>query len=486
MTEVLKRIAAWKNAAENEPLDDQYFYAPAWLERVISGECPIVLGRKGMGKTAIAQHLAAESDTGARATTLTLETLDLPASSKTANLLSDRANLIKAWKYIILRAVCELFLESAEGRNADTQSLARTLGVSVGPQRGASIAERLRRVKVDVGFFGLEVGMKEADHAETPLEAKIQAMQDFIESNIFTAAYRIVFDALDKGWIEACEDKKQGDYLRLITALISAAIDITNYFQQMDLPRKIYPIIFIRSDIFSQIGNAQRAAWEDDRSIRLHWSPKDLKAFARHRILKTARIVDYKIDEKAALSQTFQSQTAELFDLRGAERRINFVDYLIEFSLGRPRDVVMYLKAAAQAVISKPNYNGTQKINKNVLVSCQKDYGRFLRREIHDELGGEYPGIARLMNGLQAGGRDVVSFEEFCHTAKDRLGIASDNELMLLAERLFELSFFGHVLPDGKRLFPVHDEIDFDMLLPLAIHPCYAAAMNMAARKVKA
>lgn len=480
VTAILKRISQWKNAAENEPLDDHFFYRPPWFEEVASGEKVIVLGRKGMGKTAVAQHLAAESEPGSRAITLTLEALDLPSSGTSATFLNDRSNLIRAWKYIILRAVCEMFLESPEARSVNTDGLAKALGIQIGPQRGISIAERLRRVRIDVGFFGLEVGLRDGQSNEASLESKIIAMQDFIEANIFTASYRVVFDALDKGWIEACEDKKQSQYLRLIVSLISAAIDVANHFQQTSLPRKIHPIVFLRSDIFSQIRNAQSAAWEDDRAIHLVWRSSDLREFAAHRILQTAKIVDGQIDEKRALAASFQHQTAELFDIRGSRRRTKLLDYVVEFSLGRPRDVVMYLRSAAHAVVSRPSYSGTQKITKDILVECQREYGRFLRREIHNEIGGEYPGIARLLNGLQAGGSDIVSFDRFRTIARERLGPdLSEDDLILLAERLFELSFFGHVMGDGRTLFPVKDELSFDPLSPLAIHPCYAAAMNL-------
>lgn len=486
MTAVLKRIAEWKNAAENEPLDDKYFYSPPWLEEIVSGDRAIVLGRKGMGKTAIAQNLAADDTQKSYSVTLSLEALDLPSTGDSARILGDRTLLIKAWKYIILRAVCEVFLDNAKGNVVQFDELSDTLGSSFSRQRNGSIVQRLRKVRLDVGFFGLEVGLRgQEDGHEASIDAKLGAMQDFLEANIYTTSYRVVFDALDKGWIEACEDKQQGTYLRTVAALISAAIDVNNYFKQLPLARKILPIVFLRSDIFSQIANAQRAAWEDDHAVRLVWSNQDLREFVKHRILQTARIVDPKASAKDALAQTFSAQAGELIDLHGAERRINFVDFIIEYSLGRPRDVVMYLKAAASSVVASPSYAGSQRINKKVITECQKDYGRFLRREIHDELGAEYPGIARLLNGLQAGGRGVLSFDEFCSIARERLGPSlTDGDLTLLAERLFELSFFGHQMATGERYFPVRDEVDFDAALPLAIHPCYAAALNLPITKL--
>lgn len=486
MTEILKRISDWKNAAENEPLDDKYFYSPPWLDEIVSGDRAIILGRKGMGKTAIAQHLAASDTQKAYSVTLSLEALDLPTTGDSAKILGDRALLIKAWKYIILRAVCEVFLDNATGSVLQLDELAETLGPSFTKQRNGSIVQRLRKVRLDVGFFGVEVGLRDQQEAhEATIDAKLSAMQDFLEANIYTTAYRVVFDALDKSWIEACEDKQQSAYLRTVAALISAAIDVNNYFKQLSLPRKILPIVFLRSDIFSQIANAQRAAWEDDHAVRLTWSNQDLREFVKHRILQTARIVDSKATAKDALAQTFSAQAGELIDLHGAERRINFVDFIIEYSLGRPRDVVMYLKAAARSVVAGANYSGSQKINKKVIADCQKDYGRFLRREIHDELGAEYPGIARLLNGLQAGGRSVLSFDEFCNIARERLGTSlTDGDLTLLAERLFELSFFGHQMATGERFFPVRDEVDFDAALPLAIHPCYAVALNLPITKL--
>lgn len=481
MTSALPQIAEWANGAENEPFDKQYFYEPSWLSRIMSGDRVLIIGRKGTGKTAIARHAASADGQNACAEAVPFEAIDATRFGFSRESAYDKEILVRVSKYLILRTVCELFAEHANDGSA-TPDLERVLGVTMSDYRRRPLTDRLRRLRVDVAGVGFEVGLNSpgAIGSLSPAEmidSKIEQLTEFIGAHIFSRPFRVVFDALDSGWIEACQDGNQASYARKIGALIAAAIETRNLFKGMG--RRIIPLVFTRADIFSQIANAQRTAWEQDCGVHLEWPRQELQRLLIHRIHETAKLYERNCDSRRALEMVFKHLTGNMVDFDGAQRRLKLIDYIIDYSIGRPRDVVVYLAKTSELVLRENRRDS--RITKDDLAGGLTAYGQFLRQEITDELGGEYPGIRRLLNGVRSATTSTLSFDQFGKIARATLKpTMPDGELQLLAERLFELGVIGHQLSDGSSVFSIRDRnAIFDELLPLKLHPSYSTALSV-------
>jgi hypothetical protein len=58
MISALKEIKSWKIDATHKA-NERYFFKNQVIEEIVSGDAPLIIGRKGTGKTAIALHLIA-------------------------------------------------------------------------------------------------------------------------------------------------------------------------------------------------------------------------------------------------------------------------------------------------------------------------------------------------------------------------------------------------------------------------------------------
>ncbi len=482
MPSSLAHVSEWTNGAENETFDKEFFFEPSWLPKIMSGERILVIGRKGTGKTAIARYAASGDGQNSCAEAVPFEAIDATRFGFKREEAHEKETLVRVCKYLILRTVCELYLDNAPDAAA-TPDLERALGITFDEYRKKPLSERLRRLRVDVAGFGVEVGLSNnPSSALSPtdvLEARIDQLTEFIGNHIFSRTFRIVFDALDSGWIESCQDGTQARYARKVGALIAAAIETRNQFKAMG--RKIFPLVFTRADIFSQIMNAQRTAWEQDCGLHLDWPRSELQALLLHRIHRTGQFYEKHCDLKRALEMVFKHQTGEVADFDGKQRRLKLIDYVIDFSIGRPRDVVVYLAKTAELVLREKRKDA--RITKEDLMGGLTAYGQFLREEIRDELGGEYPGIRRLLNGFRSATASTLSFDNFGVIARRTLNPdMREGELQLLAERLFELGVVGHQLSDGTQVFSTRDKnAAFDELLPLKLHPSYSTALSVPA-----
>lgn len=468
-------ISDWSNAAEDEAFDKEYFFEPKWYSRVLSGQKTLLIGRKGTGKSAIARHLTRASDKNVVAQSVPFETIDPSRFGFSGPEAFESETLVRICKYVILRTACEAYVD-AGATPQSRAALERAIGHKLDDYLRQPIAERLRRLRIEAAGFGVEVGSDRALTSPSALlDQRTEALIDFAESQIFGTTVRVVFDSLDSGWIEACQDNVSARYVRKVGSLIAAAISVKNYFRERG--RKVLPYVCTRSDIFSQIANAQISNWKEAHGEILSWDSDDLHRLMKHRILQTARSLEPGASEGRALDMLFRNQAGDLLDFDGRRRRIKFMNYILDFSIGRPRDIVVYLSKAATVAIRA----GQDRIRKIDIQAAQSRYGYFLRDEIEGELGGEYPGVRRLLNGIRSLGQPTMTFAEFASITRERVdSTMSDGKLHVFADRLFELGVIGNSLPNGASNFITRDQDAlFDELLPIRLHPCYAAALSL-------
>lgn len=482
MAALLEFIADWANASENEAMDKEYFFSSSHLSRILKHNRIVAIGRKGTGKTALATHIARLDSKSVMSSGVKLASLDLPPADAQGSIFGNFEMLSKGWSKVILEAVAELILENLKLSSAERQNKRRSLGLAEQAAQSGFV-DRIRQIKLSASFFGVEVGLNDAsDGPQLSIDQHNERLRGFIEENHWSSERKIVvvFDGLDEGYVQAWQSRQEPAYFRTITALIAAAISEKNYFNKLPVRRQILPVVFIRSDIFDRLHHQQKTAWQMDQGISLSWDEVELEQFCKFRIHQAARQFNESMTEKDALKAVFQTQTGVVETLTGAEGKERLTQYVVEYSLGRPRDIVMFMQAAAtKALIGA---TARTKISKQALIDARRLYGTFLKKEIDDELHGEYPIVNIMLNRLAAHGNHRITLEEFqALIATIRTDEILAGDAYNLAERLFDMGFFGHMMGDGSRRFTTNDsDIRFETHLPLVVHPCYALAMNLA------
>jgi len=150
-----------------------------------------------------------------------------------------------------------------------------------------TLARRINRwLDRDFGFdiFGLAINVGKIDSQEEKqktLIERVNQLEDIILSNIDNSRYLIIFDELDEDYKTITEEEQYKKYTSLITGLFKAAQDIKAIFNSGET--KIYPIIFLRDDIYEILQDSDKTKW-NDLKISLDWDYEKIKQLMAFRI----------------------------------------------------------------------------------------------------------------------------------------------------------------------------------------------------------
>ncbi len=75
------------------------------------------------------------------------------------------------------------------------------------------------------------------------------------------SSYYIIFDELDEDYRDVTNKGEFEYYSNLITSLFKAVQDIKSIFRNTDF--NIYPVVFLRDDIYSLIKDSDKNKWSD-------------------------------------------------------------------------------------------------------------------------------------------------------------------------------------------------------------------------------
>lgn len=240
--EAFKEVASWKidsNLEDNE----RYFYKTFEVDMLLKGEKSYVIGRKGTGKTAIANFLKSNASYDYFVRSISLkhfpfnELYILEDSSYT-----NPNEYITIWKYIIYIEI--LYLMQS---NESLDSGLRKAIESILPNKPInSLSRRIKSItskefKFDAKIFSFSYGTSDAEDQLSWIE-KVDVLEELIFKNIGNATYFIIFDELDEDYRYQSVLESTGEYLDLIAGLFKAVQYIKSLSFEHKL--KINPVIF--------------------------------------------------------------------------------------------------------------------------------------------------------------------------------------------------------------------------------------------------
>lgn len=444
----------WKLDAMQE--HEAYFYNTSAVNELLTGKKCYVIGRKGIGKSAICQHIVTKKGYKHFATKLTFKDFPFNEMYKLEDKTYTSPNqYITLWKYLIYISVCRMMI----GNNAITSSVREKLEKLFPESRLELLQYNLRTwtsSSFNLSILGCGGGWSgENEMGERPNWIDCcRILESFILDNAGTANYFVVFDELDESYSSVLTSDYKDKYIPLLTSLFKACQSVRSTFKS--LPLNIRPVIFLRDDIYNQIYDSDKNKWSDFR-IDLKWDTDTLKAMIAHRISVDCNIIGRPLLFDSAWSKLFSPNMLLSYGNKRRSKTDAF-RYIERNTLLRPRDFISYITTASNLAITRQK----NIISKDVITDVDKKYSDYLLSEIIDEVTPvlfDCKKILRIFSNTHKWNMTVEEFQKEFEQAIEDGEIEPQLSYIKTLETLFDFSIIGneHRRQSGLFFFKYQD-----------------------------
>ncbi len=434
--QTLIEISNWKLEAKLEDTI-RYFLPMPEVGEILRGRRSYVIGRKGTGKSAIVSHLYDISDKEIYTEKLSFKNFPFNDLYDLNDSHFTKPNqYITLWKYIIYSSIVQMM-----GTSKGIDKKIRKKIHKVYPERDVSDLKGLLR-KWTSGDFSISVlghGFSFANWFSKKVESswmeRVDRLEGFVAENCDEATYLVLFDELDEDYKEMMTQFINGGYIHLLTSLFKAVQDIRSVMGKYS--KNIYPVIFLRDDIYDLITDADKTKWLD-LTTRLDWTIPEIQKLLKYRI------------EKAANTQGlgFNPVWHSIFDVKSVpyanrKKSLHSFDYITRSTQGRPRDFIHYLQVCAESQLE----NGGGKISAKTILSADKAYSNYLKSELIDEIHGVIPDINTILRIFTQIRKWILTIDEFRRIYRDYVDrqIIETKDPDFVLQTLFYFSVIGNV-----------------------------------------
>lgn len=253
----------------------------------------------------------------------------------------------------------ETDVKAAIGANVPPVNLSAETAGKLSEEQKQEITDRAQRVVNDVQIRQLsDVIDLLAEILEDPQER-----------------YYVVIDRLDENWIE---DKLR---YRLIRALIETSRD----FRKVKYGKII---IALRFDLIDRVFRLTRdSGFQEEKYeslfLDVNWSKEQL-----------VEVLDLRINHLVKQRYTKQRVTHKDI-LPKSAKTLSTIDYILERTMMRPRDVILFFNRCIAEAIDSPKING------QILKEAEGQYSRARLRALADEWHDDYPNLIRFAEVLK-------------------------------------------------------------------------------------
>ncbi len=428
-------------AAETDPLLSRAYFENADYETMASRHDPsaFVLGRTGSGKSAAFEHLREEHPD--RVIILNPENLALPYLTnldvirRLMELGVQLETFFRAlWKHVVVVEVLKhrYRIDSPEAKGRFMDELRRKLRGDPGrvmaleyiDQFGdrfwCETHERVRQVaeifqeRMEAqggldGSVGANVGSATAN-----VGARSSARQGYdysqeVRTELATKYQRVVnetqlprlnqmiavlnetaldspqhftyllIDDLDKDWVD------ESLRIRLVRCLIDAVLDMARV-------RNLKILVALRTNIFRQLDyGAQKFGYQEEKVqgmvLPLRWTEDDLRLLLAQRVVAASD--HFQVRPPLTLVELLPNPN---------KARGDAVDFILERTMMRPRDAIMYLNAAIRQA------GGRRRLSWDHLRGAEEQYSEERLRALRDEWKDPFIDIDRILEAFRGAG----------------------------------------------------------------------------------
>src|SRR5579875_339845 len=464
------------DSAEKDPFLLEYFVTSDAFHRIRRKTKGMVIGRKGSGKSALRKKLEQEFQSEPH----TLVVNESPKYNAIKAVLNER-DIVTTFgheiffQYTWLRQISLDCLcvagHSGKGKYV-TESLEFARKISLELNRTSkdfveNVADVLSKIKAkagDLGEFGLQIEK----------ELRSVADLDALEHHLFQIAqsgleFVVLIDDLDLGW----------DNSPAANNMLLGLLAATNYISGKS--HHIFPCTFLREDVYSILVSHTQHSDKYRNVERIRWEKDDLLNILNERInFNRSR------NNLPPLPNPFESVFPEAIGTSNTE------NWLVERTLGRPRELIQLARYYTEAVDSTTP-------DVDLLKAAEGPYSSWKLDDLCAEYSNQYPGLISIFSYWK-----TKFFRHKYHLQRREieemlLQVASDVEvnapwwnniidntdIEALLKLLYEIGFLGDFIlggEGGSKTFYSYIERHEPRFEEVQIHPCFRRSVNTVER----
>jgi len=437
-------------SAETDVELQNYFFKLPEIKEITNSRSWLVLGRKGMGKTAIYEYLrqAAESDLDGY-NTICINFSDYPWPAHQLykeSLAGELSAYQKSWRYLFfvkgLSKLIEIKEQQGEALNKELKWAKKYIEKIYGnpdPSLTEVIFSRIGRLS-SIGGPGVEIDDFSIDVGEVSFEeiAENKQLQTKLRSNAFTllsyfeqifkdncANHKILIalDQLDENWL----DGEIEEYSKVLINLVNVCRNIA---LESGLSNNLKIVPFLRTDIYHSLKFNDKNKLLQDSAIVIAWDSDTLDDMYFERIKKYAPSEIEIQDEK---------KSGNLFEFNYARQGTPAFKYITRRSFFRPRDIIVYFNKIRDCHVQNNSglYTSTE------LYNADREASASVYNELIDEWSNQFPKIEALLTVLQTIQVETFSYPDFSEKYDSEFPTASEGEKRDHLAFLFDNSIIG-------------------------------------------
>jgi hypothetical protein len=434
--------------AESELQLGEFFLRTDAYKRIEDQQHPVVVGRKGTGKTAIYKVLLQRASDLSNVHAAGLLFANYPWGAHADVQDTDAAPVERysaSWQFLILIELAKLALRNKDSIPAgeDVKKAASVLDKFIRTNWGQvnykfkdTFKKRNYSFNFEPKFAGASLASLRVDQVARDRLAGFLTEANrwlmFCLGHVLSSDdwYFVLFDELDRGY-----DPADSEYADRLIGLILASRDVFQWADDSGLD--VSPTLFLRSDIYEELSFPDKNKVSDNLVEPLTWTDDDegensLKALIDQRIRVIAGV---DVDDPWTL--VFDDQL-----MRGTQPKHK---HMAARTYLRPRDMIKF----GNLCLERAQQADDERITNRNIADARPSYSQYVVKELDDEIHEAVPQWKRYLDLLRRVHKLRFERSEF-ETAFDasklgRLGVTPDEVL----EVLYQFSVIGFTKAGG-------------------------------------
>lgn len=459
----LRSVDFGRDTAEFDQHLSEYFLETPTFQLVVDGQRSIVIGRKGTGKTALVKYMS-EGERPSHEYILKIESSHATYVKIDENLrsfVSQVKNLDSSfklgWLFTVVLALVERFTKETtlavtkEERDLHKFALANL---------GYDPADPISAIAGYVTSWIKNLKSLGPAHRASPAAREPSLDEPRLLQLIVGAVDRVtkkgkrvyfLFDRLDERW-----DGSEL-YANFLQGLLLAIKDL-----RANCPR-VCPVVFLRDDIFDEVTKGFQHIDHYRMEIeQIRWDERSLLEMAALRIASSMR---RKGDRFADGDAVALWRVVFPEDVPFKKNPIPSHAYMIERTLSRPRDIILFATKARDVALARRNSHVTAKD----LTHAETDYSQTKLKDLFAECSYRYPGLDQVVQRFR---RKTAGFDrdelrmlllEIAEEVGPQVGWIPTNEIEFMKD-LYSIGFLSYTTKGGilRGTRVVHSGINAD------------------------
>lgn len=386
-------------AAERDEGLSAYFVENDAFRRVAERNKRILIGNRGVGKSAIFRELARRERGNPGVSVIELAPEDYSydffrdtMASEQEGSWAKQSAYAAAWKYLIYVEIMKAITKDGTKTTAKNSALGRVSRHVRDNYRGGQVDKLSALISYLKRLEGVKIGKLEAGIKARELQ-KLYKLEDLtpllpdVQEVLRTHRVVILVDELDKGWDES-EDAKA-----FVAGLFRACLAVN------DLSSNARLYMSLRQELYENIP----ALYEDAQKVRdltetISWDEAGLKRLMAERV-RNSLGSGKGFDERSELAERSDDDVwSVVFAETLSYRQNKSFNYIVDRTLYRPREVIQFCtQSVERAVSTKSN----APIDYQTIAAAEYDYSLARAQDIAAEYRFQYPDLLVVFEGFR-------------------------------------------------------------------------------------